>query len=64
MALGAPVPYAGVDALKIDADAKQATIAGTDLVIREGDMISLDGTTGIVVLGAVELVRARACRRS
>ena len=54
--MGAPC-VCGVDALKIDADAKQATIAGTDLVIREGDMISLDGTTGIVVLGAVELVQ-------
>ncbi|NLJ54423.1 MAG: pyruvate, phosphate dikinase, partial [Intrasporangiaceae bacterium] len=29
----------------------------TDIVIREGDMISLDGTTGIVVLGAVDLVQ-------
>ena len=54
--MGAPC-VCGVDALKIDADAKQATIAGTDLVIREGDMISIDGTTGIVVLGAVELVQ-------
>ena len=47
----------GVDALKIDAEAKQASIAGTDIVIGEGDVISLDGTTGIVVLGAVELVQ-------
>ena len=54
--MGAPC-VCGVDALKIDAEAKQATIAGTDLVIREGDMISLDGTTGIVVMGAVELVQ-------
>jgi pyruvate,orthophosphate dikinase len=46
----------GAEALKIDAEAKQATIAGTDLVIKEGDVISLDGTLGIVVLGAVELV--------
>ena len=43
--------------LKIDAAKKEATIAGTDIVIREGDMISLDGTTGIVVLGAVDLVQ-------
>ena len=54
--MGAPC-VCGVDTLKIDAEAKQATIAGTDLVIREGDMISLDGTTGIVVMGAVELVQ-------
>lgn len=54
--MGAPC-VCGVDTLKIDADAKQATIAGSDIVIKEGDMISLDGTTGIVVLGAVELVQ-------
>lgn len=54
--MGAPC-VCGVDALKIDAEAKQATIVGTDIVIKEGDMISLDGTTGIVVLGAVELIQ-------
>lgn len=53
--MGAPC-VCGVEALKIDAEAKQAAIAGTDIVVKEGDMISLDGTTGIVVLGAVELV--------
>jgi len=46
----------GADALKIDAEAKQAEISGTDIVIREGDLISLDGTSGIVVLGEVSLV--------
>ncbi|HSQ21254.1 MAG TPA: pyruvate, phosphate dikinase, partial [Coriobacteriia bacterium] len=46
----------GAEALKIDAKAKQATVSGTDVVIREGDVISLDGTTGIVVLGKVDLV--------
>ena len=54
--MGAPC-VCGVDTLRIDADAKQATVVGTDIVIKEGDMISLDGTTGIVVLGAVELVQ-------
>lgn len=53
--MGAPC-VCGVEALKIDAEKKQAAVAGTDVVIREGDMISIDGTTGIVVLGAVELV--------
>ena len=53
--MGAPC-VCGVEALKIDAAKKEAAIAGTDLVIREGDMISIDGTTGIVVLGAVDLV--------
>ena len=54
--MGAPC-VCGVEALKIDAAKKEAAIAGTNIVIREGDMISLDGTTGIVVLGAVELVQ-------
>ncbi|MBQ9067977.1 MAG: pyruvate, phosphate dikinase, partial [Eggerthellaceae bacterium] len=53
--MGAPC-VCGVDALKIDAEAKQATVEGTDVVIREGDMISIDGTQGILVAGAVELV--------
>ncbi|MDO4442943.1 MAG: pyruvate, phosphate dikinase [Slackia sp.] len=53
--MGAPC-VCGVEALKIDAEKKEAAVAGTDIVIREGDMISIDGTTGIVVLGAVELV--------
>ena len=46
----------GVDTLKIDAKAKQATIEGTDITIKEGDIISLDGTTGAVVLGAADLI--------
>jgi len=46
----------GAETLKIDAEKKQATIYGTDIVIKEGDLISIDGTTGSVVLGAVELV--------
>lgn len=46
----------GAEALKIDAERKEALVAGTDAVIREGDMISIDGTSGVVVLGAVGLV--------
>ena len=53
--MGAPC-VCGVEALRIDAEKKEAAVAGTDIVIREGDMISIDGTTGIVVLGAVDLV--------
>ncbi|MRS11522.1 MAG: pyruvate, phosphate dikinase [Actinobacteria bacterium] len=47
----------GAEALKIDAKAKQAAVSGTDVVIREGDVLSIDGTTGIVVLGPVDLVQ-------
>ena len=53
--MGAPC-VCGVDALRIDAEAKQAVVEGTDVVIREGDMISIDGTQGILVNGAVDLV--------
>jgi len=53
--MGAPC-VCGVEALKINAEAKEAAIAGTDIVLHEGDLISIDGTTGIVVLGAVDLV--------
>ena len=55
--MGAPC-VCGVDVLKIDAEAKQAEVAGTDIVIKEGDVVSLDGTTGVVVLGAVPLAEA------
>ncbi len=48
----------GVDVLKIDAEKKQAEVAGTDIVIHEGDIISIDGTTGVVVLGEVPLAPA------
>ncbi len=47
----------GVEKLKINAEAREATIAGSDVVLREGDIISIDGTTGSVVLGAVPLVQ-------
>jgi pyruvate,orthophosphate dikinase len=47
----------GVEKLKIDAENKIATVAGTDVVIKEGDIISIDGTTGTVVIGAVTLVQ-------
>ncbi|MGV8082796.1 MAG: pyruvate, phosphate dikinase [Coriobacteriia bacterium] len=46
----------GAEALRINAEAKVAKIAGTDIELREGDVISIDGTTGSVVLGAVPLV--------
>lgn len=55
--MGAPC-VCGVDVLQIDALHKQATVANSDAVIREGDIISIDGTTGHVVYGAVDLVDA------
>ena len=46
----------GCEVLRIDAENKTVKVEGTDVVIHEGDMISLDGSEGIVVLGAVDLV--------
>lgn len=53
--MGAPC-VCGVDALKIDAQRKEVVVSGTDIVLHEGDVISIDGTSGVVVLGAVNLV--------
>ena len=47
----------GADALRIDAERGEAAVAGTDVVLREGDVVSIDGLTGEVMLGAVELER-------
>ncbi|WP_334098521.1 pyruvate, phosphate dikinase [Parolsenella catena] len=47
----------GVDALRIDAARKEVAVAGTDLVLHEEDVISIDGGTGEVMLGAVTLER-------
>ena len=54
--MGAPC-VCGAEALKIDAKAKEVTVSGTDVVLHEGDIISINGTTGDVILGAVPLVR-------
>jgi pyruvate,orthophosphate dikinase len=53
--MGAPC-VCGAEALKIDAAKKEVVVSGTDVVLHEGDVISIDGTTGTVVLGAVQLV--------
>ncbi|MCE0486500.1 pyruvate, phosphate dikinase [Ornithinimicrobium sediminis] len=45
---------AGAAGIKIDTAAKQVTVG--DLVLEEGDVITLDGTTGEVYAGALELV--------
>ena len=44
----------GAEALRIDAVQKVARVG--DVEIKEGDIVSIDGTKGIVVLGAVPLV--------
>ncbi|MEV4412272.1 pyruvate, phosphate dikinase [Catellatospora sp. NPDC049609] len=41
----------GADSVEVDTPAKQFTVGAT--VVREGDLISIDGTTGAVYLGEV-----------
>ncbi len=56
--MGAPC-VCGAEALKIDAAKKEVVVSGTGVVLHEGDVISIDGTTGSVVLGAVKLVNPK-----
>ena len=48
----------GVERFHIDAAEKVVRIEGSDRVLHEGDIISIDGTRGIVVDGPVDLVSA------
>ncbi len=51
--MGTPA-VCGASALDIDVDGKQFRVDGT--VVREGDVISINGTTGELVLGAVPVI--------
>ncbi len=42
----------GADGIEVDVDARQFAVGGGQ-VVREGDVVSIDGTTGSVYLGAV-----------
>ena len=48
----------GAGALHVDAASKTAKISGSDLVIREGDLLTLNGTKGNVYTGALALMDA------
>ncbi len=48
------VCVAGCGDLEIDYTAQEMTIKGKNIVIKQGDYISLDGTTGEVFLGKIE----------
>ena len=48
----------GAGALHVDANAKTAKITGTDIVLREGDIVTLNGTKGNVYKGSMELMDA------
>ncbi len=47
----------GVMALEVDAEKKEAAIKRSSVVLREGDWVSIDGTTGEVFLGQVETMQ-------
>jgi pyruvate,orthophosphate dikinase len=47
----------GAEALKIDGSKRQLTVNGTK--VKEGDVISIDGTTGRIVFGEVTLVEPK-----
>ncbi len=48
----------GAGALHIDADSKTAKVSGSDIVIKEGDVLTLNGTKGNVYTGAISLMNA------
>ena len=54
--IGAPA-VVGAESLRIDEGARQ--FSGDGKTIREGDVITIDGNTGEVILGAVPLVEPR-----
>ena len=55
VARGFGIPcVAGAESIKVNAEAKTATVGAT--VIREGDTITMDGSTGNVYLGALKLI--------
>ena len=48
----------GAGALHVDAKSKTAKIAGTDIVLKEGDVITLNGSKGHVYLGKLPMISA------
>lgn len=57
--IGTPA-VVGVDTLRIDEAARQLTVNG--MLVREGDIITIDGNTGMVILGAVPLIEPGSSR--
>jgi pyruvate,orthophosphate dikinase len=48
----------GAGSLQVDVKAKTAKIAGTDIVIKEGDVLTLNGTKGHVYKGSLPMIDA------
>ena len=51
----------GCEAIKIDADKGYFTVNG--LTVKEGDIITIDGATGNVMLGEVPMIEPTSFRR-
>ncbi len=47
----------GAGVLEVDSSSKKMLIEGTDIVIKEGDWLSLNGTKGLVYTGRISLVK-------
>jgi pyruvate,orthophosphate dikinase len=48
----------GAGALDVNSSAKTAKVSGTDIVLKEGDIITLNGTKGAVYTSAIDLMDA------
>ena len=48
----------GAGQLHVDAAGKKAKVAGSDIVLKEGDVVTLNGTKGNVYVGAIALMDA------
>jgi pyruvate,orthophosphate dikinase len=48
----------GAGGLHVDASAKKVKVTGTDIVLKEGDIVTLNGTKGSVYIGAIALMDA------
>jgi len=48
----------GAGQLHVELASKQAKVAGSDIVLKEGDVVTLNGTKGNVYLGAIQLMDA------
>ena len=48
----------GAGGLHVEADKKIAKVTGTDVVLKEGDVVTLNGTKGSVYVGAIQLMDA------
>src|SRR5690606_14713337 len=55
--LGKP-SLVGCAALEVDPTAREARVPATGLVLREGDLVTVDGTSGALYVGALPVVAA------